>query len=67
MKAKPWIAAICLLWGAGAIADDVVNERLPKQGNEQGQVVYNANCAACHQPNGTACRARFRRWPARTS
>jgi len=59
MKAKPWIAAICLLWGAGAIADDVVNERLPKQGNEQGQVVYNANCAACHQPNGNGLPGAF--------
>jgi len=59
MKAKPWVVAICMMWGAGAIADDVVNERLPKQGNEQGQVVYNANCAACHQPDGKGLPGAF--------
>ena len=50
-----------VLWlGGQAIAQqDVVNERLPKQGNEAGQAAYLANCAACHQPDGKGLAGAF--------
>ncbi len=59
MRTRAWVAATCLLWSAGAIADGVVNERLPKQGNEAGDAVYRANCAACHQPDGKGLPGAF--------
>ena len=42
-----------LLWitlaVSGAVAaDDVANERIPKQGLDVGKAAYLANCAACH-------------------
>ena len=44
---------LAMLWiGGHAIAQDVVNERPPKQGLEAGEAAYKANCAACHQPEG---------------
>ena len=53
-----------LLWLAlalsGAVAaDDVANERLPKQGLEAGKAAFLANCAACHQPEGTGMAGAF--------
>jgi nitrite reductase (NO-forming)/hydroxylamine reductase len=53
-----------LLWLAlalsGAVAaDDISNERIPKQGLDQGKAAYLANCAACHQPEGVGLTAAF--------
>ncbi|MEZ5462542.1 cytochrome c [Dokdonella sp.] len=49
-----------LLWlGSPAIAQDDVNERLPKQGNEAGKAAYMANCAACQQPDGKCLAGAF--------
>ena len=53
-----------LLWLAlalsGAVAaDDVANERLPKQGLDAGKAAFLANCAACHQPEGTGMAGAF--------
>lgn len=60
MNMKPWVAATFLLCSTGAMAaDDVVNERLPKQGHEAGEAVYRANCAACHQPDGKGLPGAF--------
>ncbi len=59
MKLRAWVAATLILWCAGAWADDVVNERPPKQGTEAGQAAYNANCAACHQPDGKGLPGAF--------
>ncbi|MEZ5443704.1 MAG: cytochrome D1 domain-containing protein [Lysobacterales bacterium] len=48
-----------LLQMGTALADDLSNERLPKQGLEAGKAVYLANCAACHQPTGTGLAGAF--------
>ena len=49
-----------MLWlGGPAIASDVTNERLPKQGNEAGKAAYMANCAACHQLDGKGLPGAF--------
>ena len=43
-------ALAAALWlGGGAWAQDLANERLPKQGHEAGEAAFKANCAACHQ------------------
>ena len=53
-------ALFAMLWlGGQAIASDVVNERLPKQGHEAGEAAYKANCAACHQPDGKGLPGAF--------
>ena len=46
-------AVLALLAVDARGADDVVNERVPKQGLDAGKAAYLANCAACHQPEGT--------------
>ena len=51
-----WIALV--LSGAVA-ADDVSNERIPKQGLDVGKAAFLANCAACHQPEGTGLTGAF--------
>ena len=51
-----WIALA--LSGASA-ADDVSNERVPKQGLDVGKAAYLANCAACHQPEGVGMAGAF--------
>ena len=50
---------LALLCGAAAAQDGVVNERLPKQGLDVGKAAYLANCAACHQPEGTGLTGAF--------
>ena len=51
---------LAMLWiGGHAIAQDVVNERPPKQGLEAGEAAYKANCAACHQPDGKGLPGAF--------
>ena len=47
------------LAGPAAAADDVVNERIPKQGLDAGKAAYLANCAACHQAEGTGLAGAF--------
>ncbi|WP_282452640.1 cytochrome D1 domain-containing protein [Pseudomarimonas salicorniae] len=42
-----------------ACGSDVVNERPPKAAAEQGKALYLANCAACHQPEGTGLPGAF--------
>ena len=37
----------------------VANERITLQGKEAGEAAYLANCAACHQPNGTGLAGAF--------
>ncbi len=59
MKTRIFLAAVLFIWGGAALADDLSNERLPKQGLEAGQAVYNANCAACHQPDGKGLTGAF--------
>jgi nitrite reductase (NO-forming)/hydroxylamine reductase len=44
---------------AAASSNDLVNERLPKQGLEAGKAAYLAHCAACHQPDGSGLRGAF--------
>ncbi|MFO1494828.1 MAG: cytochrome D1 domain-containing protein [Lysobacterales bacterium] len=50
---------LALSLGGAALANDVVNERLPKQGNQAGEAAFLANCAACHQPTGTGLPGAF--------
>ena len=52
-------AALALLAVDACRADDVVNERVPKQGLDAGKAAYLANCAACHQPEGTGLPGAF--------
>ena len=57
---KPLFVLLALAIGGTAMAaDDVVNERLPKQGNQAGEAAFLANCAACHQPTGTGLPGAF--------
>ncbi len=56
-KTLPWLMALAL--PGLALADDVVNERLPKQGLQAGEAAYLAHCAACHQPNGKGLPGAF--------
>ena len=53
-------AMLAMLWlGGNVMAQDTVNERLPKQGNEAGEAAFKANCAACHQPDGKGLPGAF--------
>ena len=57
---RPLLALLALaLGGAAFAAEDVVNERLPKQGNQAGEAAFLANCAACHQPTGVGLPGAF--------
>lgn len=51
--------SLALLWGAASAQDGVVNERIPKQGLDAGKAAFLANCAACHQPEGTGLTGAF--------
>ena len=42
-----------------ACGSDVVNERPPQSAAEQGKALYLANCAACHQPEGSGLPGAF--------
>ncbi len=54
------VALLATAWFPGqALADDVVNERVPKQGLDVGKAAYLANCAACHQPTGLGLSGAF--------
>jgi nitrite reductase (NO-forming)/hydroxylamine reductase len=56
LKSLLWIA----LAASGAVtAEDLSNERLPKQGLDAGKAAFLANCAACHQPEGTGLTGAF--------
>jgi nitrite reductase (NO-forming)/hydroxylamine reductase len=55
-KTLLWIA---LALSGAATADDVSNERVPKQGLDVGKAAYLANCAACHQPEGVGMAGAF--------
>jgi nitrite reductase (NO-forming) / hydroxylamine reductase len=56
---KPVFLLLALALGGAALADDVVNERLPKQGNQAGEASFLAICAACHQPTGLGLPGAF--------
>jgi nitrite reductase (NO-forming) / hydroxylamine reductase len=56
---KPLLALLALAIAGSAAANDVVNERLPKQGLQAGEAAYLAHCAACHQPNGMGLPGAF--------
>ncbi len=58
MKKLGVVGLLALAAGATQ-ADDNVNERLPKQGLEAGKASFLANCAACHQPEGTGLPGAF--------
>ena len=55
-KRLMWLA---LVMSGAVAADDVTNERLPKQGLDAGKAAYLANCAACHQPEGQGMAGAF--------
>ncbi len=60
LNRKPLLALLALaLGGAAFAAQDVVNERLPKQGHQAGEAAFLANCAACHQPTGAGLPGAF--------
>ncbi len=44
---------------AAASAEDLSQERLPKQGLDVGKAAYLANCAACHGPEGAGLAGAF--------
>jgi nitrite reductase (NO-forming)/hydroxylamine reductase len=49
-----------MLFSATACSSsDTVNERPPKSDAEAGQAAYLANCAACHQPDGSGLAGAF--------
>ena len=56
---KPLFFLLALALGGAALAEDVVNERLPKQGNQAGEAAFLANCAVCHQPTGVGLPGAF--------
>lgn len=57
---KAVLSAFLLGVGASACyADDLTNERIPKQGLDIGKAAYLANCAACHQPTGAGLAGAF--------
>ena len=56
---KPLFFLLALTLGGAALAEDVVNERLPKQGNQAGEAAFLANCAVCHQPTGVGLPGAF--------
>ncbi len=54
-----WVVLLWL-WGSVAVAaDDVASERVPKQGLDAGKAAFLANCAACHQAEGTGLPGAF--------
>ncbi|MBZ0221652.1 MAG: c-type cytochrome [Dokdonella sp.] len=59
MKARFWALAVLMMCSGNVIADDLANERPPKQGAELGEATYKANCAACHQPDGKGLQGAF--------
>jgi len=60
MKRNLLLTATLLgVFSLGACADDLVNERVPKQGLDVGKAAYLANCAACHQPEGQGLTGAF--------
>lgn len=58
-KRNPLLALLSLSLAGSVWADELSNERLPKQGNQAGEAAYLANCAACHQPNGAGLPGAF--------
>ncbi len=42
-----------------AVADDVVNERPPEQGLEEGRALFLATCSPCHQAEGQGMKGIF--------
>jgi nitrite reductase (NO-forming) / hydroxylamine reductase len=62
MKRIPFLLTVLLgsiALSACAADDDIVNERVPKQGLDVGKAAYLANCAACHQPDGKGLPGAF--------
>ncbi|MCG3200173.1 MAG: hypothetical protein NFCOHLIN_00015 [Gammaproteobacteria bacterium] len=59
MKHLVLVSAALVMSGAAVAEDAAVNERLPKQGLDAGKAAYLANCAACHQPEGTGLAGAF--------
>ncbi|MEZ5446709.1 MAG: cytochrome D1 domain-containing protein [Gammaproteobacteria bacterium] len=59
MKHLVLVSAAIMMSGAAVAEDATVNERLPKQGLDAGKAAYLANCAACHQPEGTGLPGAF--------
>ena len=53
MRNQRYLLWIALALSGAVVADDVSNERIPKQGLDAGKASFLANCAACHQPEGT--------------
>lgn len=51
--------ALMLFSAAACSSSDTVNERPPKSDAEAGQAAYLANCAACHQPDGSGLAGAF--------
>jgi len=52
-------ALALMLFSATACSSDTFNERPPKSEAEAGQAAYLANCAACHQADGTGLAGAF--------
>jgi nitrite reductase (NO-forming)/hydroxylamine reductase len=59
MKHLVLVSAALVMSGVAVAEDATVNERLPKQGLDAGKAAYLANCAACHQPEGTGLPGAF--------
>ncbi|WP_295361977.1 cytochrome D1 domain-containing protein [Arenimonas sp.] len=64
MKRTLVSTALAFALGAGAVAahaadGDVVNERVPKTDAQAGEAAYLANCAACHQADGSGLAGAF--------
>lgn len=51
--------ALLLFSATACSSSDTVNERPPKSDAEAGQAAYLANCAACHQPDGSGLAGAF--------
>lgn len=51
--------ALMLFSATACSSSDTVNERPPKSDAEAGQAAYLANCAACHQPDGSGLAGAF--------
>ncbi|MBX3727170.1 MAG: c-type cytochrome [Xanthomonadales bacterium] len=50
---------LCLASGLALAQADVVNERPPKSEADTAKAAYLAQCAACHQPEGTGLAGAF--------
>ncbi|HQW82345.1 MAG TPA: cytochrome c, partial [Pseudomonadota bacterium] len=59
MRNQRYLLWIALALSGAVVADDVSNERIPKQGLDAGKASFLANCAACHQPEGTGMAGAF--------